>query len=121
MNTGKKILVVEDEKPIAHALELKLTHEGYEVVVAGNGEEAMKLTEEQKFDLIILDLIMPKMTGFEMLEELKKKRNTTPVVVTSNLGQEEDLLRAKDLGAKSYFIKSDTPLADLVHNIKQYL
>lgn len=114
---SKKILIVEDEKPLAHALELKLTQVGYQTRTAGNGEEALKILEAETFDLILLDLILPKTDGFKVLGELKQRKLKTPVMVTSNLGQEEDVKRAKELGAIDYFVKSDTPLADLVGRI----
>ena len=117
----KKILIVEDEKPIARALELKLTGAGYKIGYAGNGEEALAYLEHGKPDLILLDLIMPKMDGFSTLETLKKNGSTIPVVVLTNLGQGEDITRAKDLGAKDFFIKSNTPIADIVEKVKTFL
>lgn len=113
----KQILIVEDEKPLARALELKLTQVGYKTRIASNGEEALKILETETFDIILLDLIIPKIDGFKVLTELKQRKLKTPVMVTSNLGQEEDVKRAKDLGAIDYFVKADTPLADLVSRI----
>lgn len=118
---NKKILVAEDEKPMAKAMELKLSHSGFDVKTVFNGEEVLAIIEQEKFDLIFLDLIMPKLDGFHVLEELKKKNSTVPIVVLSNLGQEEDIRRAKELGAKDYFVKSDTPIADIVVYTKKAL
>jgi DNA-binding response OmpR family regulator len=75
----------------------------------------------EQFDLIVLDLILPKLTGFEVLEELKKKKSTTPVIVASNLSQGEDQERAKTLGARDYFVKSDTSLSQVVEHITKIL
>ncbi len=117
--TGKKILIVEDERPVARALELKLHFCGFETKVASDGEEALKLATAEDFDLILLDLILPKMNGFEFLETLKKKGKHPPVIVTSNLGQEEDEKKARELGAKGYFVKSNTPLSELVQHVQE--
>lgn len=116
---GKKILVAEDEAPLAKALDLKLSREGYTVVRTGNGEEAKAQMEsaEEPFDLLILDLVMPKMNGFQVLEYLRDAGNTVPVIVLSNLSQGEDMEKAKELGAKEFFIKSNTPLAELVQQV----
>ncbi len=122
MTTGKiRILVADDEKPMAHALELKLTHEGYEVVTTTNGDEALEAMEKQKFNLLLLDLVMPKKDGFAVLEELKAKGNTVPIIITTNLGQEEDKERVAKLGAKNYLIKSNTPIAEIVAEVKKVL
>lgn len=71
-----------------------------------------------KYDLILLDMIMPKMDGFTVLQKLKENGNKIPVIVTSNLGQDEDVKRAKDLGARDYLVKSDTPLVKIVEYIQ---
>lgn len=118
---GKKILIIEDEKPMANAISLKLGSAGFETQVVYDGEASIPALRESKYDLIILDLVMPKKDGFYVLTELKKLNITTPVVVISNLGQEEDLKRAKDLGARGYFIKSNTTLATIVEHVKKML
>jgi DNA-binding response OmpR family regulator len=114
MNKKKKILVAEDEKPMAHALELKLSNSGFDVKTVFSGKEALESVEKKQFDLIFLDLMMPEVDGFTVLTQLKEKGSKVPVVVLSNLGQENDLQRAKDLGAVDYFVKSDTPIAEIV-------
>lgn len=115
---GKKILIVEDEKPLAHALALKMEHEGYAVTLGANGEEGMKHATAGVFDMILLDLIMPGVDGFAILEALKAKGGKTPVIVLSNLGQEEDKKRAMDLGAKGYYVKANTPIAEILKVVK---
>lgn len=118
---SKKILVAEDERPMARALELKLTHAGFTVFLAGNGADALSLIDKEHPDLILLDLIMPKQDGFSVLEALKKKGDRTPVIVLSNLSQEEDENRAKELGARGFFIKSNTPIAEIVEHTETFL
>lgn len=117
--TSKKILIVEDEKPMANALVLKLTSAGFDVVLVYDGETAISTLRQSSFDLIVLDLVMPKKDGFFVLAELKKLKIATPVIVSSNLSQEEDIKRVKELGARDYFIKSDTTLAEIVEKVKQ--
>jgi DNA-binding response OmpR family regulator len=115
----KKILIVEDEKPLAKALNLKLTKTGVVVTNVYDGEEALAALEKNTFDYILLDLMIPKVDGFQILQELQKRKNATPVVVLSNLGQKEDVKRAQSFGAKSYFIKANTSLVKIVEFIKK--
>ena len=121
MKTSKKILIIEDEKPLARALELKLSHAGFESEVVFNGEDGIKLLNKKSFALILLDLIMPKMDGFTLLAMLKVKKIKTPVLVLSNLSQREDEKRAKEFGAKEFFIKSNTPIATIVLRVTELL
>lgn len=121
VKTGKRILIVEDERPLSHALEMKLGHQGYETRVLTNGAEALALLDKEHFDLVLLDLIMPVMDGFAVLTELKNRKNKTPVIVLSNLGQDEDRAKTKELGAVDYFVKSNTPIADVVARVKTAL
>lgn len=116
----KRILIVEDERPLAHALELKLGHEGYETIVALSGAEGLAKAGSEKFDCILLDLIMPEVDGFSFLQEYRKK-SQTPVIILSNLGQEEDKAKAKTLGATDYFVKANTPILQIVNRVKSAL
>lgn len=117
----KKILVVEDERPMAHALEIKLKATGFDVETANDGEEALRKIEENKFDLVLLDLIMPRLDGFGVLQQLKDKEIKVPVIVASNLGQTDDIVRAKNLGAIDYFIKSNISIAEIITKVKTAL
>lgn len=114
----KHVLIVEDEKPLSHALELKLQHEGFAVTVANNGQECLDLIGSQKFDVVLLDLMMPVIDGFQVLEQLQKLQRSPAVFVLSNLSQQEDEQRVLALGAKKFFIKSDTPLTTIVEEVK---
>lgn len=117
----KKILVADDERSLAKALELKLSMAGFDVVTAFDGEEALNKLEEGKYDMILLDLMMPKKDGFAVLEALKSKGNTVPIYVLSNLSQENDLEKAKNYGVGGYFVKSDTPIIKIVEEISKIL
>ena len=115
----QKILVVEDEKPMARALELKLTHEGYKVKTAFNGKEALEVLKKEKFDLMILDLVMPQSDGFDVLRELKSVGKVPPTIVLSNLSQDEDIAKVTNMGAGHYFVKSNTPLSAIVQKVNE--
>lgn len=117
----QKILIIEDERPLARALQLKLSHEGIESEIVFNGEDGLNALRSGYFDLVILDLIMPVMDGFQFLETMNSENLKTPVIVSSNLSQETDAKRARSLGAVDYFVKSNTPLADIVATIKNFL
>jgi DNA-binding response OmpR family regulator len=119
MKHSQNILIIEDEKTLAHALEQKLTRAGFLVSVAFNGEDGIALLEKNSFDLILLDLIMPKVDGFAVLSALCRKHDTTPVMVLTNLSQEEDMRRAREFGAKEFFIKSNTPIATIVERVEK--
>ena len=122
MTTTKKIkiLVVEDETFLVKIYNMKLKKEGYDVTIATDGEQAVKLAEEIKPDLILLDLILPKLNGFEALEKIKAIASikNTPVVVLSNLGQDDDIKKAKSLGAVDYLIKANFSIQDVVQKIR---
>lgn len=117
----QKILIADDEKAIAKALSLKLANAGFITEVAVNGLEAIEKIKAIKFDIIVLDLIMPEKDGFAVLEYLRDNKIKSPVLVASNLSQEGDLTRAKELGAVDYFIKSNVSLQEIVTNIKRIL
>lgn len=112
-----RILVVEDEKPMARALELKLQHSGFEVLVANDGQTALDIMQKEKIDLILLDLMIPKIDGFGVIHALRERKSKTPIFVTTNLSQEDDAKKVKELGAAGYFVKSDTPINKLVDHI----
>ncbi|MDD5055655.1 MAG: response regulator [Candidatus Peribacteraceae bacterium] len=119
--TGRRILIVEDEKPLSHALAMKLKHDGFETDLATNGAEAIEKLKEQSFAMVLLDLIMPVVDGFGVLEEIRSRKLKTPVIILSNLGQDEDRAKAKELGAVDYFVKSNTPIADIISRVKDVI
>jgi len=117
----QKILLAEDETALAQILGNKLTNSGYEVKIVSNGAEALKALEEKTFDLLILDLIMPKMDGFQVLEQITVKKIKTSVIVMSNLSQTESETRALTLGAKDFLVKSDLSLDAIIKRVTTFL
>lgn len=116
--TLKRILITEDEKPMGRALQIKFEKNGFSVTNASDGEEALAFLEKETFDVILLDLIMPKINGFKVLETLKDQGIKTPVCVMTNLSQEEDKEKATKLGARDFFVKSDIAAAEIVERVK---
>ncbi len=101
-----RIFVVDDDKQLNRMLEFQLSKAGFMTKTASDGEAALEILKKEKFDLIFLDLVMPKLSGFEVLAEMRRLEDTTPVAVLSMLRQEEDVRRAKELGATEYLVKS---------------
>jgi CheY-like chemotaxis protein len=117
----KKILIVEDEKSLADAYRTILVTHGYHVEVAYNGEEALELINKSGFDLILLDLKMPRLNGLEMLKRLDSDAQRSKVVVFSNQDSQPDIDEAFRLGAKHYLLKSWASPQDLVKVVEQGL
>jgi CheY-like chemotaxis protein len=120
---ARRILLAEDDRFLRKAAEATLTREGFEVVTAADGEEALAAVRAAPPHLILLDLIMPKLHGFDVLKALKDDPATAaiPVVVLSNLGQEGDVERALAAGAVAYFIKANVSLKGLVQQVNDTL
>jgi len=120
---AKKILLIEDEKIMINLLEKKLTQEGYDVRVAVNGEEGLKAMREEKPDIVLLDIIMPKMGGFEVMEEMGKDPvlKEIPIVIISNSGQPVELDKAKELGAKDWLIKTEFDPQEVVEKVEKQI
>lgn len=108
---AKKILLVEDEKNIILGVSICLKNAGLDVEVAEDGAEALRKMEAQKPDLVLLDLVMPKLNGLDALRSMKEDSNLkdVPVIVLSARAQEEDIQRARDLGAADYMAKPFRP------------
>ncbi len=117
--TVKRVLIVEDEKPLSHALQLKLQSVGFETQVANDGQEGLNFVLTGKFDVMLLDVMMPGLDGFQVLEKMQEMPKKPVVFVLSNLSQPVDEEHIKQLGAKKYFIKADTPLATIVEEIQK--
>ena len=121
--TKKTILIVEDDEVLMRALFL-LFHDGeYTIASAGDGETALRMTERLKPDLVLLDLLMPKMNGFDYLRNVKanEQLKNIPILVLSNLGDQENIEKATALGAEDYFVKSNTDLSLLLEKVNKKL
>ena len=120
---SKKILVIEDETDLRTVLKDKLTKEGYEVLEASNGAEGVNSAKVNQPDLILLDIIMPKENGLDVLKDIRNTTSliSTPVFVLTNLADEKSAEVAKKLGATEYIIKSNIKVEDLALKIKDTL
>lgn len=120
---AKKILIIEDDKFLRELTAQKLLKEGYDVIEAIDGEEGVKKAIEEKPDLILLDLILPGIDGFEVLAKIKEDSviSKTPVIILSNLGQKDDVERGMSLGASDYLIKAHFTPAEIIGKIKSVL
>lgn len=125
MNESKKtkILIIEDDSYISDMYRIKLENSGYEVIIASDGIEGFKALEKQKPNVILLDIVMPKMDGFNVLKMIKNDSNykNIPVILLTNLGQEENVKRGFELGAASYIIKAHFTPSEVVEKIKGVL
>lgn len=119
----KKILVIEDENSLRSLLSKALVEEGFEVLEAFDAEEGLKILRENKVDLILLDLILPGMSGFDLLAKIKSEPAwmPIPVLIISNLGQEDEIEKGLRLGASDYLIKANFTLDQILEKVKETL
>jgi DNA-binding response OmpR family regulator len=120
---AKKILIVEDDKFLRELISQKLLKEGYDISEAVDGEKGLKAIKDEKPDLVLLDLILPGIDGFEVLSEVKEDAllSKIPVIILSNLGQKDDIERALKIGATDYLIKAHFTPAEIVSKVKGIL
>jgi CheY-like chemotaxis protein len=120
---GKKILVVEDDTLLTEMLVKKLKGENALVEHAADGEDAISMIKTNKYDLILTDLLLPKVSGFEVIEAINLDENAkdTPVIVLSNLGQKEDIERGTKLGVKLFLIKAILSLDEILEAVEKVL
>ena len=121
MSDKKSILIIDDETPLREALSEEFKENGYTVFTAANGQDGVAAAIKNKPDIILVDLIMPVMDGFQTLEAMNKEGIKTPVMVVSNLGESEETKRAKKMGAVGYIIKSNTTLSQIVEKVDKQL
>jgi len=119
----KKILMIEDDRFLRKIYRDKLTRAGFDFIEATNGEEGLNKVISESPDLVLLDLILPRKNGFDVLIEMKRNKNTKniPVIILSNLGQESDIKRGLGLGAQNYLVKTDISLSEVVEKIKEQI
>lgn len=123
MDTKKKILLVEDDTALAAVYKSRLELEGFEIREVNNGEEALSAAIEFKPNLILLDAMMPKISGFDVLDILRNTPETTNirVIMLTALSQPKDKERAESLGVDDYLVKSQVVIGDVVERIKHHL
>lgn len=119
----KKILFIEDESALQKTVGESLRKEGYEVISAFDGELGLKLAKEDKPDLILLDLILPRKNGFDVLKELKSEEDTKdiPIIILTNLEDVKGVDKAIEMGANTYLVKANYSLKELLEKIKESL
>lgn len=123
MKNGKKILIVDDDDFLLDLYAIKFKEAGFLVDIAKNGEEAIERVKQSSPDIMLLDVVMPKMDGFEVLR-IMKEQNIVPhthIVLLSNLGQKEDIDRGLKLGARDYIIKAQFTPSEVVAKVKSFL
>ena len=123
MDTPKKLLLVEDDDALANVYLMRLQAEGFDVRRVANGEDALAAAREYKPDLILLDAMMPKVSGFDVLDILRNTPETTniKIIMLTALSQESDKERALGLGVDDYLVKSQVVISDVVERIKYHL
>lgn len=121
MSEKKKILIIEDDKFLSKLLARQLELSGFETALAADGQEGLAKAQALASDLILLDIMLPDMDGFDVLKKIKAEgaSKNVPVIIISNLGQAEDIAQGKALGAQDYIIKSDLSLDELVKKVSQ--
>lgn len=122
-NKKIKVVIIEDDSYILDMYKIKFESSNFEVVSANNGAEGLKILKKKKPDIILLDIIMPKMDGFSVLKAIKNNIATAkiPVVLLTNLGQREDIEKGFELGAASYIIKAHFTPSEIVRKIREIL
>ena len=119
----KNILIIEDESALQDALKKVFTNEGYEVAQAFDGEEGIALALKKTPDLVLLDLVLPKKHGFEVLQEMKQNETlkSVPVLILTNLEESEEVMKAIELGERGYLIKANYALKEVLAKAKTLL
>lgn len=118
-----KILLVEDDTLLARMYQAKFTNEGYEVFIAGDGIQGLEIVKTQKPDFMILDMMMPKLSGLDLLSQVRQDPaiQNTPAIMLSNLSQPQEIEKAKALGIKEFLLKANYTPSQIVEKVKQYL
>src|SRR3989344_2186722 len=119
----KKVLIVEDEQLIGDLLQKKLRQEGYYASVAIDGEAALKQIREEKPDIVLLDIVLPRLNGFEVLSELKKDEELRqiPVIIISNSGQPDEIEKAKELGVRDWLLKTAVDPREVLEKVQRQI
>ena len=115
----KKVLIIEDEDILRNLLQKRISKEGYEVFTAKNGQAGLEVMKETLPDVILLDIVMPKLGGFEVMEKMRQdpKLKKIPVIIVSNSGQPVEIGRAKELGARDWLIKTEFDPQEVIEKV----
>lgn len=116
-----KILIVEDDSFLLEMLAKESKKAGFDINISTDGEDALEKIKSGGFDLVLLDLVLPKLHGFELLEKVKDDENTPPIIVVSNLYDKKSIDKAKSLGAKDYIIKAQSTPENIIKKVETYL
>ncbi|HNW09583.1 MAG TPA: response regulator [bacterium] len=119
----KKILLVEDDPMIVEMYKMRFEEEGFEVLVTDRGSEALEIASQQRPVAVLLDVILPEIDGFSILQNLKSSPDTRdiPVMLLTNLGQESDQEKGRQLGVADYFVKSQHTPADIIQRVNSII
>jgi len=119
---SKTILLAEDDLFLSSLLKARLQKENFNLLIAKDGDEALQLLQNNKPDLVLLDVILPKKSGFEVLEAMRAdpQIENYPVIIISNLGQESDIQTGRELGAVDYIVKAKISIDELVDKVKNF-
>jgi CheY-like chemotaxis protein len=120
-DNSKKVLIIEDETAMAKAMQIKFQKSGIESVIVSDGQKGLEQIRTNEYQLALLDLMMPTVDGWEVLETVKKESLPIKIIVTSNLNQDEDIAKAKELGAISFLIKSNETLENILEAVQEQL
>ena len=120
---SKEVLIIEDDAFLVKAYQIKFKKEGIDTRVAFDGQEALAMLDKEVPAVILLDLMLPGISGFSILEAIRKKPDwkDVPVLILSNLGQPQDIERGKALGAKDYIVKANVKINDIVDKVRKFL
>lgn len=120
-NQKPKVLMIEEDRFLRKVYRDKFSQLGFEFLEATNGEEGLNKVIYEKPNVVILDLMLPKKNGFDVLIDIKRNKNTQtiPVIILSNLGQESDIKRGLSLGAEDYLVKPEVSLSEVVNRVKE--
>ena len=118
-----KILIIEDEKTLSAVMQEELKAKGYDIKIAGDGEVAMKMAKSFRPGIILLDILLPKKNGLDVLADLKadKELKSVPVIIVSNLYEDETIKKALALGAVDYFVKVQHSIYEVIEKIQKYI
>lgn len=118
-----KILLLEDEPMLSSMYQTKFKNEGFEIAIAKDGEEGLSRARAERFDIVLVDIIMPKVDGFAVLKELRSmpEYKKAPIILLTNLGQEEDMKKGQDLGATDYLVKANFTPSQVAAKIREVL